>query len=116
MDKLKEFILRKRVVKDSQTTEIKEVKIPWYKRPLERSEFYYRKAINDKLYVRHEEWAKHTWIGPYDTKKDVENVVDAYVRESFKAPLDRKENRNIHSITVENEPQFFGKTTMQVVI
>lgn len=103
MDKIAEFVNKKRVVKD----DIKKPTIPWYKRPLEHNEFSYRKAKNGKLYVQHNEWSKNTWIGPYNNLKEVNDIVDAYVKESLIAPLDRKTNKNIHTIVVDDESEFF---------
>lgn len=104
MDKLAQFVLKKRVVKEPQKAEIK---VPWFRRQLERTEFSYRQGMNDKFYVRHDEWSERTWIGGYDTMKDVDFIVDSYVAESFKAPLDRKTNNRIHSLVVEDEDKFF---------
>lgn len=102
MDKIAEFVLRKRVV-----NEVKKPLVPWYKRPIEREEFSYRKAKNGKLYVQHHEWSRHTWIGPYDDLNGVNDIIDAYVKESLIAPLDRKANKNIHTIVVDDESEFF---------
>lgn len=112
MDKLAEFVLRKRVVKEPQKPQLI---VPWYKRPLEREEFSYRQGNDGKFYVRHKEWSKRTWIGGYNTVKEVSNIVDSYVRESLKEPLDRKTNSNIHSITVENETVFFKPHSIKCV-
>lgn len=99
MDKIAEFVLKKRVVKDN----IEKPTIPWYKRPIEHNEFSYRKAKNGKLYVRHNEWSSHTWIGPYNDLNGVNDIVDSYVKESLITPLDRKSNKNIHSVIVGEE-------------
>lgn len=108
MDRIAEFVRRKRVIKDSQRVEIEEVKLPWYKRPIEPTAFSYRKGKNGKFYVHHNEWSKHTWIGPYENVNAVNNIIDAYVQESLIAPLDRKTNKNIHTIVVDDESEFFA--------
>lgn len=115
MNKIEEFVRKKRVVKDPQNVEIKEVKLPWYKRPIERKAFSYRKGKDNKLYVRHNEWSKHTWIGPYNTKNDVDRIIDSYVSESLKAPLDRKVNYKIHSVIVEDETKFFREESKSII-
>jgi hypothetical protein len=107
MDKIAEFVRKKRVIKDAPKIDFKEVKVPWYRRPLEREEFTFRKAKNASYYVRHIEWGKHVWIGPYKTIDDVNGIINAYLEESLKEPLDRKSNCNIHSITVDDETAFF---------
>ncbi len=104
MDKIAEFVMKKRVVCD---VEKKTINIPWYKRPIKREAFSSRLGADGKLYVHHCEWSKNIWIGPYKTKKDVDEIIDSYIKESLKAPLDRKTNKNIHSITVEDETKFF---------
>ena len=127
MDKIAEFVLRTRVVKEPQRQEIKEVetvkpsveekhKEPWYKRPIEREAFSYKEAKNGKLYLRHREWSNKTWIGPYDTKQDINSVINSYVLESLKAPLDRKKNSNVHSVIIEDEEGFFKDTEAKQIL
>lgn len=116
MDKIGEFVLKKRKVSNTKGFEIKEERLPWYKRPIERTDFHYRKGKDGKLYVQHNEWSKKTWIGPYDNKTEVENIVESYVMESLKAPLHRKTNSNIHSITVDDEPRFFEKEKSKIIV
>ena len=82
-------------------------KLPWYKRPLDRTEFVFRLAKNGKYYIKHKEWANGIWIGPYTSVVDVENIITSYLVESLKQPLDRKVNSNIHSVTIEKEADFF---------
>ena len=109
MDKIAEFVRKKRVIHDDTIkVEVKEVKIPWYKRPLDASEFLTRKGKDKKYYVHHKEWSKRVWIGPYDTTKDSDAIIDAYVVESLRTTaLDKKQNTVIHSLIVEDEQLFF---------
>ena len=88
-------------------THVTQEKLPWYKRPLERTEFIFRLARNGKYYIKHREWGKGIWIGPYTCTVDVERVIASYLVESLKQPLDRKVNSNVHSLTIENEAEFF---------
>jgi hypothetical protein len=110
MDKIAEFVRKKRVIHDeTPKVEIKEVKIPWYKRPLEASEFIIRKGKDKKYYIQHKEWSKRVWIGPYKNKNEVDTIIESYVVESLKfTSLDKKVNNTVHSLIVEDEKIFFG--------
>ena len=81
--------------------------IPWYKRPLEKSEFSHKLAKNGRYYIRHKDWGKLVWIGPYRNIEDVNAIVDSYVVESLKGPLDRKYDDSIHSVIIDNPEEFF---------
>lgn len=84
-------------------------KLPWYKRPIERSAFLSRKAKNGEYYIKHNEWSQHIWIGPYNTMKEVNDIIDSYIETSSVKPLDKvtsKENK-IHSVCIENLDEFF---------
>jgi hypothetical protein len=88
-------------------THVTQEKLPWYKRPLERTEFTSKMARNGNYYIRHKEWGKGIWIGPYTCVADVEKVITSYLVESLKQPLDRKVDNNVHSLTIDNEEEFF---------
>ena len=115
MDKLTQFVLKNRVIKDLNTfekprnitVETKPQFIPWFKRPLAFEEFICKEGRDNNYYVRHKEWGKRIWIGPYSSKKDAEKIIKAYVAESIKAPLDTKVNNKVHSIIIENAEKFF---------
>ena len=107
MDKIAEFVKKKRIIHNLEKPSIQEVKVPWYKRPLNKSEFTTRQAKNGKFYVRHDEWGKKTWIGPYNNTSETNWIIDSYVLESLKEPLDKKTNNNIHSVVIEDENIFF---------
>ena len=100
-DKIAEFVRRKRKVQ-AQTVEIKEVKTPWYRRPIEREAFSIREGKNGQFYAQHNEWSKRVWIGPYQSEDAVNKVIDSYVEESLKGNLDKKPTNSIHSIVVED--------------
>jgi hypothetical protein len=70
-------------------------------------EFICKEGCDNNYYVRHKEWGKRIWIGPYSSKKDAEKIIKAYVAESIKAPLDTKVNNKVHSIIIENAEKFF---------
>ena len=109
MDKIAEFVRRNRVIQDiTKKVEIKEVKIPWYKRPLEYNEFTTRKGKDGKFYIQHCEWSKRVWVGPYKNDMETKIIIDSYVTESLKTTsLEKKSNEMIHSIIVEDENKFF---------
>ena len=107
MNRIAEFVNKKRVICDTKRVELKEIKVPWYRRPLDHSEFFSREGKDGKFYVHHKEWAKRVWIGPYDNITDAKEIINSYVLESCKDTLDKKPTNNIHSIIVENESNFF---------
>ena len=106
-DKLAQFVRKKRVIRDTTPIGIKEVKIPWYLRPIKREAFTVRVGKDKKFYAQHNEWSKRIWIGPYSSQKAVDNIIESYVTESLKGSLERKQSDSIHSIVIENEKEFF---------
>lgn len=83
--------------------------LPWYKRPIEREAFIYKRRKNGSFYIKHKEWANNIWIGPYKSKDEVENIINSYVEKSALSPLDRvKNNKNIHSVYIDNTESFFN--------
>ena len=83
-DKIAEFVRRKRKVQ-TQTVEIKEVKTPWYRRPIEREAFSIREGKDGKF-----------------SEDAVNKVIDSYVEESLKGSLDKKPTNSIHSVIIED--------------
>lgn len=106
-DKIAEFVRRKRKVQ-TQTVEIKEVKIPWYRRPIEREAFSIKEDKNGKFYAQHNEWSKRVWIGPYHSQDEVNKIIDSYVEESLKGSLDKKPIDSIHSVIIDDEKSYFS--------
>lgn len=100
-NKIAAFVRKKRKVQ-TQTVEIKEVKTPWYKRPIERTAFVIRESIDGKFYAQHNEWSKRVWIGPYKSEEETIKVIDSYVNESLKGTLDKKPINSIHSVIIED--------------
>lgn len=83
-------------------------KLPWYKKPIERNAFISREGKDGKHYARHKEWSKEIWVGPYNTIQEVDELIDSYVRESEKEPLNRITiNHGIHSVYVDDIKTFF---------
>ena len=106
MDNIADFVKRKRKV-NVQKTEIKEVKAPWYRRPIEREAFSIKEGKDGKFYAQHNEWSKRVWIGPYASMDKVNKIIDAYVDESLKGTLAKKTMDSIHSVIIEDERSYF---------
>ena len=106
MDNIADFVKRKRKV-NVQKTEIKEVKAPWYRRPIEREAFSIKEGKDGKYYAQHNEWSKRVWIGPYASMDKVNKIIDAYVDESLKGTLAKKTMDSIHSVIIENGDSYF---------
>lgn len=82
--------------------------IPWWKRPLEAEEFISKLAKNGRWYVRHKEWSKNTWIGPYKEQSSCQDIINSYVLKSLECNLlGRTLPSGIHSVIIENPQEFF---------
>ena len=107
LEKIEEYLRKKRkpsaVVKQ---VEIKQVELPWYKKPINKDDFHTKKAIAGKYYVQHNAWSKRTWIGPYETTTETDNIINSYVIESLKGSLERKPMDSVHSIVVDDNSFF----------
>lgn len=55
------------------------------------------KEINGEFYARYKTWSKRVWIGPYTTEKELNKVIDSYIKETKKEVL-KRDIKNIHSI------------------
>ena len=106
MDNIADFVKRKRKV-NVQKAEIKEVKTPWYRRPIEREAFSIKEGKDGKFYAQHNEWSKRVWIGPYVSMDKVNKIIDAYVDESLKGTLAKKTMDSIHSMIIEDGQSYF---------
>ena len=71
----------------------------WWQLPILKTDFK-SKTIEGKFYAHHKEWKDNIWIGPYETKKELNSVISSYVNESSKDSLDRK-LENVHSILID---------------
>ena len=108
MNDIASFVAKKHKSVKSESLEEKIKKLPWYRRPIERTAFVSRKAKNGKLYVHHCEWSEHVWIGPYSSDKEVLDIINSYINESLKSPLDKRQTNLVHSVWVEDQKEFFG--------
>jgi hypothetical protein len=90
------------------TIEEKIDSLPWYKKPIDKNHFSYKKGKDGKYYVTHNEWSKHTWIGPYNTIQDAHNVIKEYESLSNEEPLNRLNIKtHIHSVYIDEPKEFF---------
>ena len=87
----------------ASTVKKEEVKKPlkWFHRELKKNEFEI-KEYEGFFYGRHYEWKKNIWIGKYSTQKEVEQIINDYVKNSRLKKTERKINTDrIHSIIIE---------------
>lgn len=83
--------------KETDKEEIKELK--WFQKPMLKTKFII-KEINGKFYAQYEGWKSNIWIGSYDTEKELNDVINMYVKETKKKPINRN-MKNIHSIIID---------------
>ena len=102
-DRIAAFVRKKRkpsaVVKQ---VEVKEVELPWYKKPILKEDFHTRQGMDGLYYAQHNAWSKRTWIGPYSSRAEADKIIDSYVIESLKGSLEHKSMDSIHSVVIEN--------------
>jgi len=108
-DKLKKYIDKRRKMRVgvSQVETSSPKPVLWYKRPLDHSEFLTSKGKDGKLYVRHKEWFRKVWIGPYTSTEETQEIIDSYVNTSLKLGIQSKIDSRVHSIIIENPDEFF---------
>ena len=83
--------------KETDKEEIKELK--WFQKPMLKTKFTI-KEINGKFYAQYEGWKSNIWIGSYDTEKELNDVINMYVKETKKKPIHRN-MKNIHSVIID---------------
>jgi hypothetical protein len=107
--KLKEYITKRRKgIVETSKVEVSTTKpVAWYKRPLESSEFITKKGKDGNFYVKHNEWSKTIWIGPYSSTEETRSIIDSYVDTSLKLGIEHKVDSRVHSITIDNPDDFF---------
>lgn len=112
-DKLKEFIYKHQKNKKDISKQISFANdnialVPWYRRPLDKNEFSTHCSNNGNWYIRHKEWSKHIFIGPYKTLNNCNDIINSYVMCSLQGnSLDKKISSDIHSVTITNPNDFF---------
>ena len=75
--------------------EIKKEK-KWFELPMKKENFSIIEKDN-KFYSHYSEWKENIYIGPYDTEKELNQVIDMYVKETKKTDL-LKRNFNVEKI------------------
>lgn len=71
----------------------------WWELPMKKSLFKTTK-YNGKFYGQYDAWSSDVWIGPYDTEKQLNDVIKSYVEET-KKPQNDRDIKNIHSIILK---------------
>ena len=71
----------------------------WFEIPIKKSDFIIKEHEN-KFYAKHNKWKNNIWIGAYDSEKELNDVINSYVKETKKKPMDRN-IKGIKSILIE---------------
>ena len=71
----------------------------WFEIPMKKEKFIIKEHEN-KFYAQYEGWKSNIWIGAYNTKEEIDEVIKSYVKETKKKPIDRN-IKNIHSILID---------------
>ena len=58
--------------------------------------------FENEFYARHKDWHGYTFIGGYETKKELEDVIQQYEVETQKPILERKFKYRIKSIIIKD--------------
>lgn len=75
------------------------IKPKWFETQIKKSDFIIKEYEN-KFYARHNEWKNNIWIGAYDSEKELNDVINSYVKETKKKPMDRN-IKGIKSILID---------------
>ena len=75
---------KKGIKKEEILTEPKELK--WYELPMLRENFTITEK-DGKYYGHYSTWKDCIYIGPYDTEKELQTVIDMYIKETKKKDL-----------------------------
>ena len=90
--------LPKKMIKDEKPVELK-----WFQKKITEDSFTIKQDKKGKFYAHHNEWKDRVWIGPYDSKEEIDKVIDSYVSVTKKPFGSRKELKNVHSILIEKQ-------------
>lgn len=86
---------KQNVSKESDNEPKQEAKKTWFDN-LSKKDFI-KKEKDGKFYARHIKWKSFIWIGAYGSEKELDAVINSYVKEVKKPPIER-DIKNIHSI------------------
>lgn len=87
-----------------QPTKRKLIKIEepkWFQKPISIDCFEIKESKNGKFYAQHKEWKKNIYIGGYDTKDELNKVLEDYCKNSKRNPMNKKAVKNLHSAILE---------------
>ena len=108
-DRIAEFVRKRRpfsITKAVEPKNIKEVELPWYKKPILKEDFHTKRGMDGLYYAQHNAWSKRTWIGPYSSNAEADKIIESYIMESLKGSLEHKSMDSVHSVIIENENFF----------
>ena len=105
-DRIAEFVRKKRPSAIVKELEVKQVELPWYRKPINKGDFHTKKGKDGKYYVQHNAWSKRTWIGPYENTKETDSIIESYAIESLKGSLEHKAMDSVHSVIIDDNTFF----------
>jgi hypothetical protein len=94
---VEELEKRKQSLIKEEVLTIKEKR--WWELPMKKTLFKTEK-YKGKFYGQYEGWSENVWIGPYDTEKQLNDVIKSYVEET-KKPVMERNIKNVHSIVLK---------------
>ena len=94
---VEELEKRKQTLIKEEVVTIKEKR--WWELPMKKTLFKTEK-YKGKFYGQYEGWSENVWIGPYDTEKQLNDVIKSYVEETKEPVMDRN-IENVHSIVLK---------------
>lgn len=98
LEKRKQTLIKEEVLsKEEEIVTIKEKR--WWELPMKKTLFKTEK-YKGKFYGQYKGWSENVWIGPYDTEKQLNDVIKSYVEETKKPVMDRN-IENVHSIVLK---------------
>lgn len=97
LEKRKQTLIKEEAFSKEEVVTIKEKQ--WWQLPMKKTLFKTKKH-EGKFYGQYEGWNECVWIGPYDTEKQLNDVIKSYVEETKKPPMDR-DIKNIHSVVLK---------------
>lgn len=98
LEKRKQTLIKEEAFsKDEEVVTIKEKR--WWELPMKKT-FFKTEKYKGKFYGQYEGWSENVWIGPYDTEKQLNDVIKSYVEETKKPVMDRN-IENVHSIVLK---------------
>lgn len=97
LEKRKQSLIKEEAFPKEEVVTIKEKR--WWELPMKKTLFKTEK-YKGKFYGQYEGWSENVWIGPYDTEKQLNDVIKSYVEET-KKPVMERNIKNVHSIVLK---------------